>query len=491
MRVLIYIEPHPIRDEYTIFNAIARRFLPLLGLQNGIEFRLYANGATFERIGISSPEGDTKRFIAPLEEDEALLERHFKPWDKAGMPDWLDLMAGTGIARDYEALLERIWLRYRFDAVLYWGENGAVRNFCRTNGIMSMGMELGCTRAPFVETIAPDLLGTNGSAVPAQLSVSDLEEITGGQGLSAPDALAMFSRAETGDTWRAGFDLVAPPDLRAFLDRGRIAVLPLQLYDDANLLRFSPYGTVRDVVLDVVPKLAEAGWNVVVKPHPASAVRGAAVTENRIARDALAPWSDHLFWYEGSETTSATLMSLADLVVTVNSSVGFEALFYDRPVVVMGDAVYKPKGLFPTLDDVVREQVDWTAYARHAALLRQFMLGGYLQPDVMLRSRALLERQVLLHWQLHRDGKTPREIAQAVYDANCHVSLARGRLHALHALETEPAAKAPAQVGGVRSAMAQHGGAVGFVRAALSYLRRHGWAGVGHMWARLKRGGLR
>ena len=30
MRVLIYVEPHPIRDSKTMFNDVARKFLPLL-----------------------------------------------------------------------------------------------------------------------------------------------------------------------------------------------------------------------------------------------------------------------------------------------------------------------------------------------------------------------------------------------------------------------------------------------------------------------------
>ena len=100
--------------------------------------------------------------------------------------------------------------------------------------------------------------------------------------------------------------------------------------------------------------------------------------------------SDSVLWFdEDTQISNVRFFSLADLVVTVNSSVGFEALYFDKTVVVLGDAVYKPKDMFPSLDDVLSEEFNRAAYLEAAGLLRRFMLGGYLQPRNILQDASI------------------------------------------------------------------------------------------------------
>ncbi|WP_449373259.1 rhamnan synthesis F family protein [Arthrobacter psychrolactophilus] len=165
----------------------------------------------------------------------------------------------------------------------------------------------------------------------------------------------------------------------------KIAYLPLQLHDDANLLRFSKYETVEDVVLDVVPKLAAAGYLTVVKTHPAAKSRHQSQAAFALAKAALRPWADDVVWLDATKAVynNAQLAALADLVVTVNSSVGFESLYYDKVVSVLGDAVYKPTGLFPDLDEAISDDFDMPTYRHGIGLLRRFMFGGYLVSDAV------------------------------------------------------------------------------------------------------------
>ena len=55
MRVLIYVEPHPIRDSQTMLNDVARKFLPLLaGSTPDFDIRMYASRALLGALGIEA-----------------------------------------------------------------------------------------------------------------------------------------------------------------------------------------------------------------------------------------------------------------------------------------------------------------------------------------------------------------------------------------------------------------------------------------------------
>lgn len=50
MRVLLYVEPFPIRNSMTHFTGIAEKFLPLLHSHPCVDIRLYANQDTLQQI---------------------------------------------------------------------------------------------------------------------------------------------------------------------------------------------------------------------------------------------------------------------------------------------------------------------------------------------------------------------------------------------------------------------------------------------------------
>ena len=169
MRVLFYVEPHPIRNVFTHFKDVAQSFAPLLETGPRLDTRIYANAATFDLLKDALTTADL-RLIRSTKEDEAIFSRYNVPWVGQGFPHWLNLMAGTGqIAKDYEAVLERIWRRFPFDVIIHWGENGAVTNFIKDREITRIGMELGCTRPPFFDSLVMDPYGTNGSGIVPKL----------------------------------------------------------------------------------------------------------------------------------------------------------------------------------------------------------------------------------------------------------------------------------------------------------------------------------
>lgn len=419
MKVLIYVEPHPLRGSMVHFNNVAREFLSVLGSRDGYDVRMYANNETFLHIEKEIPDAVKQSLIKPLASESRMFQRYLKNWHEEGIEHWLDLMNGGQVADGYVEVLRRIWRIFPFDVIIHWGENGAVTRFVEGRPIVRIGMELGCTRSPFMSSIVMDPYGTNGAALVPRLDISEIQDIVGDKLLPAADSL--FAYAENiGAT--AYEDQFRPPPSElpaAFLRGEKTVFLPLQLYDDANLLRFSPYGTVTDVVMDIVPKLVKGGCKVIIKPHPASKFRANAHLENMIAKNAIEPWASSVFWCDenNAEYNNPRLISISDAVVTVNSSTGFEALYYDKPVVVMGDAVYKPTGLFPTLEQLLSDGYDKDKYLHGISLLRRFFMDAYLRPASERMNHALFMQMVGLINGLWRIDRTPAAMAWGIYQS--------------------------------------------------------------------------
>lgn len=421
MRVLIYVEPHPIRGSQTIFNDVARRFLPLLrGSTPEFDVRMYTTQAVVGKLGDEAIAPVKDRLIRATPAEETAFAAAVGEWEPAGIEAWLSLMAGGEIADSYVQVLRRIWHAFPFDIIVHWGENGAVTRFLDERDVTRLAMELGCTRNPFLTTVIMDPFGTNGSAIVPRLSVEDLREIVGDRPMSAAEAIFGYSADGEALPYEHQFAPIDGGDLTARIlsSPKKIAFLPLQLHDDANLLRFSKYDTVEEVVLDVVPQLAEAGYLTIVKTHPDAKTRHGSRVAFTLAKSALRPWMDSVIWLDATQAvySNSRLISMADLVLTVNSSVGFESLFFDKAVCVLGDAVYKPQGLFPELGDAISESYDKVSYQQGIGLLRRFMLGGYMVAERVRGNPATFQHMALTIDAVRRcHGHNPAAIAQQTY----------------------------------------------------------------------------
>lgn len=433
MRVLIYVEPHPIRNQPTHFAAVARRFIRLAATAKDVDVRIYGNPATLDVIATERPEETKGRLLRPLPSEAALFAAQEGEWTERRIATWCELMAGEGIAERYLDVIRGIWSRFPFDVVVYWGENGAVRSFARDMPVAAIAMELGFTRPPYPDSLVMDPFGTSGGSMMARMTAAELAEAVGGVGLSSAEAL-FCSGAAGSDAWESAHAPL-PARLRDALlgRRRRIAVFPLQLADDANLLRHSPYGSLVEAVRDVVPRLADAGYVTIVKEHPAARFRPQTLIDNAEARSAVREFGDAVLWLGAEEKgiANAQLLALADLVVTINSSVGFEALLHDRTVTVLGEAAYKPAGVFPDLDAAIAGDFDRGAYRTAIAHLRRFSLDAYLLPPAICDDVSACVRQLALLAGIARDGAGPAEAARRLFEATARTREARRRSLAL------------------------------------------------------------
>lgn len=77
-----------------------------------------------------------------------------------------------------------------------------------------------------------------------------------------------------------------------------------------------------------------AGWHIRLKEHPTAEVK---LDESLLKKSERVFLSNHLDTFEQVRNSA--------LVMTVNSSVGLEAMFFDKPVVVCGDCFWAIDGI--------------------------------------------------------------------------------------------------------------------------------------------------
>jgi capsular polysaccharide export protein len=127
--------------------------------------------------------------------------------------------------------------------------------------------------------------------------------------------------------------------------RDPIFLFPLQLDCDYQLRVHSPFQSVRAAIETVLTSFAghaEAGSRLIVKLHPLDSgiYDWTAMTRHAAVARGL---SDRLTILDGGAIDAALALSRG--VVTINSTVGIEALTQGRAVIALGSAIYDMPGL--------------------------------------------------------------------------------------------------------------------------------------------------
>jgi capsular polysaccharide export protein len=125
----------------------------------------------------------------------------------------------------------------------------------------------------------------------------------------------------------------------------RFFLVPLQVHNDAQILRHSPYDDVRQFIDEVIVSFARHAphdQSLVLKHHPLDRpyndyrrLIDKAATARGVGDRVIYIHDQHL----------PTLLQHASGVVTVNSTTGLQAMFHGTPVIATGDALYAIEGL--------------------------------------------------------------------------------------------------------------------------------------------------
>lgn len=121
---------------------------------------------------------------------------------------------------------------------------------------------------------------------------------------------------------------------------------PLQVQDDTQVTRFAGWCGGMDGFLAALSEAVAhlpAGWHLRLKEHPSSKRSLSAPLAAMMARH-----GDRILVDNATDTFAQ--VAAARAVVTLNSSVGLQAFFHDRPVIVLGEALFRIPGVIRPAD---------------------------------------------------------------------------------------------------------------------------------------------
>lgn len=383
--VLIYIEPHPIRNYYEEFHDVGLLLSQAMlraGHKSGYDFRYISNDAVVDRIITNKPQLSYLALRLTADENEK-LNSLYGQWNLATVNQWLSLVKGEGEVTDfYVSVLARLHKEYPFDAVVLWSDNGAVRRFCKKNDIVVMHVEYGPTRAPFHQTIYFDPEGTNGAASVLNAPLDSLKPT-----LNVPRETWVTRHGKSwNDDKKVGL-IDAPSTMEPNLvESGCLpmpyAFIPLQLEDDLNTQLYSQFKTPEAFLRHVLPQILASGLNVVIKGHPGAMGRTFNLIAETKALNYARSLGDRITILPKSITPfqSIHIISQAAAIVTINSSVGFEALLLGKKTFLYGAATYDIGGhMDATNTDFSTNEISKADHA-HLDKLTSFLCNHYLHP---------------------------------------------------------------------------------------------------------------
>lgn len=405
-RVLLYVEPHPIRNYYEEFHDIGRLLSDVLAkgaAENGYSFRVFSNDFVVDRLASGNPDLATC-CLRPTDRENRVIHGFDQLWTEKEIHQWIALTQGRGRAAEfYEGIPARIYGFFPFDIILLWSENGAVRNFARRHDIPVVHGELGPTRSPFHETMYFDPWGTNGNATLTRLPPSLTRDSSVLPLETWVAATTRHDNAEASPTLVDRF-LTIDTEMLDLIPAGPYVYIPLQLADDLNTLAHSAYPSPEEFLAAVVPMFLEKGYEVVIKGHPASPGRPYNLTaEIRALRHAKQYGERvHVLPRDFPSSQTHCMMGQASLVCTINSSVGFEATLLGKNAVTLGAAAYDVGGVFCEEPDSMERGVDLPAMSDAKAQAAAFACQHYFFPRALITDGHALFRILDFHLQ-HRD----------------------------------------------------------------------------------------
>lgn len=123
----------------------------------------------------------------------------------------------------------------------------------------------------------------------------------------------------------------------------RYIFVPFQVDSDTQIVEYSPWiknmAHLYDVLREVSDSAGDGPLVFVIKEHPSS------------KNDYAYLHGLHMNIVFHNQANTQSLIEKADAVVTINSSVGFEAILLNKPVITLGNAFYNIEGLALHADD--------------------------------------------------------------------------------------------------------------------------------------------
>lgn len=168
----------------------------------------------------------------------------------------------------------------------------------------------------------------------------DRQGVNGASSLNAltPDLLDGLTVQKEDITYVSDlFSVDTHPKINASISTTHNVFFPLQVQLDTNIILYCKYRSMREAFLDIYAALNKKESLFLVRPHPEetqdSFTNIPRFDNTKVtASESLDHWID---W--------------SDIVVTINSTVGLEALIKGKQVITLGESIYSSAGLTSSL----------------------------------------------------------------------------------------------------------------------------------------------
>lgn len=207
------------------------------------------------------------------------------------------------------------------DVIAVWnGFTGLVANTLRIVAedlkIPSFFMERGL----FKNSLFIDKKGCNGAASIA--SVNYNEEVKSFSEKQKNEVYNLFKDRVVFESKNIDFD-----KYKELLDK-KIIFFPLQVTRDTNILLYSKFNSMRHAFHEIYSQLNDENTVFIIRPHP----------EESANQFINIPKLKNVFIYE--EESLEFWIENSHLIVTINSTVGLEAMLKGKPVISLGESIY-------------------------------------------------------------------------------------------------------------------------------------------------------
>lgn len=406
MKILFYVEPHPIRNELVHHRSI------LLSKWGDKIIQWNENGSDLQcmiathHFGYSLAILHKKElvpFILPTNmQEESLIQENLQFWNEGSILRWCELMKGRKHESFlvYESYLERIKRNhFDFDVVVIWGINGFIFDVAKKLNTVPLAMELSSIRSPFPPSIYLDSKGVNGSCSVSGLTIEYMRS----KNSCLREPVEIFDSYNSDNPlsdvifWDRRYDFISS----RVKELNKVILIPLQIGDDSNILIGSSYNSAFEFVEDVIKIFEDTDFTLIFKPHPGAKSRGGVVYLDHKKCEDLVSVNSNCIWFEDKVDKEEYLPFIAqfDGVVTINSSVGFEAMLLGVPVFPLGEAIYKPKDyIFDKYEIPKILNVSKQEFIDMGKIISKFILNTvFCSDDKLTNNPDIFKELVLLH----------------------------------------------------------------------------------------------
>jgi len=315
-KILFYLQPQTIRNNPLAFEWI---FLKYILLSNGFIKQNF-------QTAFLTDNSIKKKYI-----NKNL--NHFSPSDfgiafcGTDWPAyWVDILTDEHI-EEKDNLLNALYAVYKFDIVICWNYDATLNRFCKEKKIPTIYQELGLIRNPILYQMDFNGLLWKSSLPRAYKKFRDILSFNSLR-------LNTFLQAYKAQVRIKKSEIISKLD---FASQKPILLIPLQVEDDSNIMVGSPFKKMADFVNFCLNRIKDIDrFSIIVKKHP---------VQPDVVFDAI-PSVVIL----STEIDNLSLINIADYIITINSSMGFEGLCFGKKVLTFGKSPYNGIGFTIDLD---------------------------------------------------------------------------------------------------------------------------------------------